>query len=155
MKALIRCVAAGCLLLAGCAGMSVPPQQRVEQFESAAGKPVSDFRFSNTLYSWEPLSETAVVVYTRPTRAYLLDLAPCPGLMSTYAIGLTSRTGRVVSGMDRIITGRGYSPMPCLISRIRPIDLKALKAAEQQVQKREVDAVPRSASSAPASAGSS
>lgn len=157
MKALFLGIAACCVLLAGCAGINpVSPQQRLARFEAAAGPPTPVFRFYQTLYSWEPLSQTEVVVYTRPSKAYLLDLAPCPGLMSAYAIGITSHLDRVRAGLDEIITGRAYSPMPCQISRIRPLDLKALHAARKQAQKkRQIDAVPRSSGSAPAAAGSS
>ena len=65
-------------LTAGCS--SVPYAQRVQQrqaaYAAAAGAPVRSFNYFS-LYSWEPLSDTELAVYTRPNQAYLLDLGGC------------------------------------------------------------------------------
>lgn len=122
---------------------SVPYAQRQQQREAAylaaAGAPVPHFRFMS-LWSWEPLGDSQVVVYTRPNQAWLLDLdGPCQNLQYTNAIGLTSSFGEVSIRFDKVLTGRRY--FPCMIQRIRPVDVARLKL-EQQAQ-RQIDSRPR------------
>jgi hypothetical protein len=136
-------------LLAACS--SVPYAQRQQQREAAyaaaAGAPVASFRFFN-LWSWEPLSDSALVVYTRPDQAWLLDLdGACQNLEFTQAIGLTSNTGEVSASFDKVLTGRRY--MPCTIMRIRPVDVKQLRVTQEA--QRKINAQPRE-QPAPASA---
>lgn len=138
------------LLLVGCS--SVPYAQRLNErqaaYEAAAGAPVSNFMFSS-LYQWQPLSETSLVVYTRPTEAWLLNLAGCHDLLYVNNIGLTSNLGQVSARFDKVLTGR--SDVPCTISQIRPVDVEAVRAAKLQ-QKRTIKSEPRNSgppSSAP------
>jgi hypothetical protein len=129
-------------LLAACA--SAPYAQRISErqaaYAAAAGAPVRQFRFF-TLYSWEPLSDNQLAVYTRPNEAWLLDLAGgCQDLTFVNSIGLTSNVNQVMVGFDKVLTGRRN--FPCTISQIRPIDVKSLKAAQQQ--QRLINSAPRS-----------
>jgi hypothetical protein len=140
------------VLLAACS--SVPYAQRVQQrqdaYNAAAGAPIRSFRFYNRIWSWEPLSDSQLVVYTVPNTAYLLDVWSCPNLMWTQAIGLTSTFREVSVNFDKVLAGRPYGP--CNITKIRPINLSQLKIAQQA--QREVDIQPRdSGSSAPPPAG--
>lgn len=135
-------------LLVGCS--SVPYAQRQQQrqaaYLAAAGAPVTSFHFF-TLWSWEPLSDSELVVYTRPSQAWLLDLdGHCENLEFTHAIGLTSSTGEVWTRFDKVLTGRHY--LPCTIMRIRPVDVKQLRIAQEA--QRKIEAQPRG-QSAPAS----
>ena len=128
-------------LLAACS--SVPyakrEQQRQAAYAAAAGAPVSSFHFFN-LWSWEPLSDSELVVYTRPSQAWLLDVdGTCQNLEFTHAIGLTSNTGEVSARFDKVLTGRRY--MPCTIMRIRPVDVKQLRLAQEA--QRQINAAPR------------
>ncbi|MGN6704704.1 MAG: DUF6491 family protein [Rhodanobacter sp.] len=138
-----------CLVLALVAVLSacssVPLAQREQQrqaaYASAAGAPVRSFHFF-TLWSWEPLGDHQVVVYTRPSQAWLLDLdGPCQNLPFTQAIGLTSSSGTVFSRFDKVLTGGPYAP--CVISQIRPVDVRQLRIA-QEAQRR-IEAKPREA----------
>lgn len=130
-------------LLAACS--SVPYGQRLQQrqqaYNAAAGAPVRSLRLvlGASIYSWEPLSDTQLVVYTLPNRAYLLDVWPCNNLTFTNTIGLTSFANQVQTGFDTVLTGRPY--IPCRIKQIRPVDLAQLKL-EKEAQ-RHVDALPR------------
>jgi hypothetical protein len=137
-------LAAG-LGLAACS--SVPYALRLSErqaaFAAAAGAPVNSFRFYNSLWSWEPLGRDQLVVYTRPQQAFLLDAGGCLDLEYTNAIGLTSSFGEVSVGFDKLLTGR--RDMPCTITRIRPIDVKRLKATREQ--QRKIETEPRSATS--------
>jgi hypothetical protein len=129
------------ILLAACS--SVPyaqrEQQRQQAYTAAAGAPIRSFRFMSRIWSWEPLSDSQLVIYTVPNTAYLLDVWSCPNLPWTQAIGLTSTFREVQANFDKVLTGRPY--VPCVITKIRPINLAQLKI-EQQAQ-REVDLQPR------------
>jgi hypothetical protein len=126
-------------------------QQRQQAYSAAAGAPVQSFRLVlNDIYSWEPLSDTQLVVYTLPTRAYLLDVWPCNNLTFTNNIGLSSFADQVQVGFDKVFTGRGY--IPCAIKQIRPVDLAQFKL-EREAQ-RHVDSMQRSnANDAPPATG--
>jgi hypothetical protein len=143
-------------LLAACS--SAPYAQRTQQrqsaYNAAAEAPVRSFRFMTPgIWSWEPLSDTQLVVYTVPNTAYLLDVWSCPNLMWTQqAIGLTSTFREVSVNFDKVLTGRPYGP--CMITKIRPIDLSKWKI-ERQAQ-REIDMQSRdSGSTAAPPAGAS
>ena len=150
----IRAVGAALIavLLAACS--SVPYAQRVQQrqaaYTAAAGAPIRSFRFYDRIWSWEPLSDSQLVVYTVPNTAYLLDVWSCPNLMWTQAIGLTSTFREVSVNFDKVLAGRPYGP--CTITKIRPVNLSQLKIAQQA--QREVDIQPRdNGSHAPQPAG--
>ncbi|BFI94837.1 MAG: hypothetical protein RSP_03470 [Rhodanobacter sp.] len=128
---------------------SVPYAQRMAErqaaYAAAAGAPVRSFHFYD-LYSWEPLGDSQLAVYTQVNRAWLLDVGPCPNLEYANAIGLTSFTGDVSVNFDKVLTGRGFPP--CFISKIRPVDVARLKLAQQA--QRKIDAESREQDSAPA-----
>lgn len=134
-------VAAAVLLAAACS--SVPYAERqaqlVADYTAAAGAPVSSFRFFS-LYSWVPLSATQLAVYTQPNQAWLLDVdGGCPSLTYVPSIGITSYLRQVSTNFDKVLTGRdGY---PCTITRIRPLDVGRIKAAQKT--RREIHAQPR------------
>lgn len=130
------------LLCAGCS--SVPYAQRMSErqaaYAAAAGAPVRSFNFFS-LYSWEPLSDTELAVYTQPNKAWLLDLGGCQELLFVNSIGLTSNINQVMVGFDKVLTGRHN--FPCTITQIRPIDVKGLKLAQQK--QRQIESAARSA----------
>lgn len=135
---------AACFVAIG-ACSSVPYAQRqaerLAEYTAAAGAPVPSFRFL-ALYSWEPLSDTELAVYTRPNKAWLLNVdGGCPALAYAPSIGVTSYLRQVSINFDKILTGR--NGFPCTITRIRPLDMQHLKAAQKA--RREVHAQPRPA----------
>ena len=82
----------------------------------------------------------AVGVFRPQTGEWLLDLdGPCQNLPFTQAIGLTSSSGTVFSRFDKVLTGGPYAP--CVISQIRPIDVRQLHIAQEA--QRQIDAKPR------------
>jgi hypothetical protein len=120
----------GSVLLAACS--SVPYAQRLRErqaaYAAAAGAPVRHFDFF-TLYSWESLGDSQLAVYTRPNKAWLLDVSPhCPRLDYRNSIAITSFAHQVSAGFDKVLTG---SPVPCVIERIRPLDMTRLKTLER------------------------
>ena len=116
---------------------SVPYAQRMSArqaaYAAAAQEPVRSFRFFE-LYSWEPLGDSRLAIYTRPNEAYLVSvMGPCPDLEFTNAIGLTSNLNEVQVRFDKVLTGR--RDIPCTIGEIRPVDLARLKSVEHEQRK--------------------
>ena len=143
--------AAGALAIAACS--SVPYAQRqadqLADYTAAAGATVSSFRFFSPLYSWTPLSDTELVVYTRPNQAWLLDVAGgCPALTYTTSIGVTSYLNQVTTNFDKVLTGRNN--FPCTITKIRSLDVSRVKAAQKM--RRDIRSEPRPAEKAQPSA---
>lgn len=117
-------------------------QARQQAYVAAAGEPVSTFHYFS-LWSWEPLSDNALAVYTRSNEAWLLDLdGHCRNLEFTNHIALTSSASEVSAKFDRVITGGADAP--CFIKQIRPVDVAKLNEP-QQGKPREVEEVPRPA----------
>ncbi len=133
-------------LLGGCA-TNHPEQesQRQAAYRAATGAPVHGFRFFGSLYSWEPLGNQQLAVYTRPNQAWLLDVPGCNELPFATAIGLTSNMHEVMTGFDHVLTGHGN--VPCTITQIRPIDVSKLKAAREA--QRKIEEKPRAPTDTP------
>lgn len=140
---------AAALVLAACS--SVPYAQRAAQrqaaYVAAAGAPVNHFNFFS-LYSWEPLGDHQLAVYTHPNRAWLLDVSRCPNLEFAQTIGLSSAVNQVSVRFDKVFAGGGYPP--CWISQIRPIDVAKLRVAQQAQRKITAEAREPAAAPAPA-----
>ena len=117
------------MLLGACAANHARAQRdqaHLAAVHAAAGKPVGSFNYMmSTLYSWEPLSENELLIYTRPDKAWLLNVGLCQELPYTTAIGLTSHVGQVSTGLDSVVVNRGN--FPCRIQKIQPVDVKLLK----------------------------
>lgn len=137
------------LLVAGCAANHARYQReqaRLAAIHAAAGKPVSSFNYmAMTMYSWEPLSEHELLVYTRPDKAWLLDVGLCPQLPYAVAIGLTSHAGQVGTMLDSVLVGGGS--FPCSIQKIRPVDVGELKRKMEARKGAKIVPEPASASS--------
>ena len=124
------------LLLAACAANRAATTQREQAklvaVHAAAGEPVNSFNFvTDTLYSWEPLSESELLVYTRPNQAWLLNVGACTELPYAIAIGLTSRLNQV-SLLDRVVLYGNGANYPCSIRKIQPVNVKQLKRTMEQ-----------------------
>lgn len=98
-------------------------QENLERFEKYAGAPVDQFQFWS-LYKWQLVGPTKVVVWPTINEAYLLTVnEPCPGLEWANTIGVTSKEGHLVSSKFDFVT---YGKGQCQISEIRPIDYKTM-----------------------------
>ena len=139
MKWIISSVFAA-LLLAGCA--STPRLSEAERLQlhlAHAGEPVPSFRFFGNIQGWSELGDKAMVVYTRPNEAWLLEFdATCPGLPYATTIGLSSQFDRVHARFDRVFVHDAI-PASCRISTIRPLDSKALKADMAQLRQAKME----------------
>lgn len=132
--------------LGGCARVGADYTSRTDArqqaYAAAAGTPVNSFHYFS-LWSWEPLGDRQLAVYTRANEAWLLDLdGRCSNLEFTNHIGLTSSASEVSVKFDRVLTGPRDAP--CFIKQIRPVDLKKLNSP-QEGKPREVEEAPRPA----------
>lgn len=135
MRAIVPVLALA--LLAGCA--SDPARRDADNlalYREHAGAPVDGFTYLGRFDSWTPLGSEALVVWTTPTRAWLLDVhGPCSELPFARAIKLSSSTGRVSARFDDVTPiGSGMHSIPCRIREIRPIDVPALREARRQAR---------------------
>ena len=94
---------------------------------------VSSIPFSGSIHNWMPLGETALVVWTGPSRAWLLELgSKCPYMDYSYAIGFDGRDNRISAGFDSVVPLGGAGPnIPCRIDSIHRVDVPAVRAAER------------------------
>ncbi len=142
----ILIVGASVVLLAACARVgkdfTARLDARQQAYVTAAGTPVNSFHFYG-LWSWEPLSDEQLAVYTRPGEAWLLDLdGRCRNLLFTNHIAVTSGASVVAAKFDHVITGP--RDVPCIIKQIRPVDIARLNSP-QQGKPREIEEAQRPA----------
>jgi len=119
--------------LSACATTGMSDAQKLSLYRSHAGQPVRDFQYFGQINGWTSLGDSAIAVWTKPSEAWLLDLAgPCRNLAFTPVIGVTSQFGRVSAKFDKVIAhDRGSIEFPCQIQEIRPLDVKAIRQAEK------------------------
>ena len=129
---LLATVVLAIMMLAGCAsGPTLSETQRHQLYLDHAGEPVNKFNYHGTLHSWEPVGDDALIVWTRPSEAYLLRLASaCPRLDVGRAISLSDQTGSVFAGLDNVVVLDQTTRIPCRIQTIQPVDVAALRRAE-------------------------
>jgi hypothetical protein len=137
--------------MVACSSAPVSPaqQQRQAAYAAAAGAPVRSFTYLGRMWSWEALGDKELVVYTTPSKAYLLDVWGCANLPWAQVIGLTASFREVQANFDKVLAGGPYPPCP--IVQIRPLDLTRLKLAQQAP--REVDVQARNDAAAPSGQG--
>ena len=131
---LLALVAALATSLAACAtDVAQRDADKLALYEAHAGAPVDKFRYFGSLNGWTPLGDEAIAVWTRPNEAWLLRLSgPCPDIEFTPAISITNTFGQVSVPFDKVIVhSRGAVTVPCHITQIRPLDVKAIKQAER------------------------
>ena len=133
------------LLLGGCATAGkLSSGERLELYRAHAGAPVRDFQYFGSLNGWTELGDKALVVWTRPNEAWLLNLdGPCMDLPYAPAISVTNMMGRVSARFDRVIVrgvNRDMAPMPCRIATIQPLDVKALRISEKELREAKIEA---------------
>lgn len=128
------------LLAATCAASTalasdVVIKSKRAQAEAFAGAPIEAVHDRPLRYSesWESLGEHAILVYESRSKAYLVDLEKqerCRDLSTEYLMQLDSRLDWLSSrnGYIELREGHGW----CRIVQIRPVDVKAMKAARRQ-----------------------
>ena len=96
-------------------------------YAAYAGDPISEFRFSQ-LYNWQRTGDKTLVIWTKPSTAYLLTTRNnCDALSGRVTVeigGVDGIEGRLQAGSGDIIVGQ----LRCRVVAIQPLDLKRLKA---------------------------
>jgi hypothetical protein len=111
-------------LLGGCAG-ATRRNALLDEYLPYAGPPIDSFHFFR-LDSWAVVGRYQVVIWVTPWEAYLVTVqSPCEQLAFTTRLAVTS-TVNTISKFESILL-RDHERCP--VTEIRPIDLKAQKAA--------------------------
>ena len=122
MKAVPVLLAAVTLALSACASMTAAPVN----YAQYAGAPVPEFKFSQ-LYNWQRTGDKSVVVWTKPSTAYLLTLRNnCDALSGRVTVelgGVDGIQGRLQAGSGAVIVGQ----LRCRVETIQPLDMVRLR----------------------------
>lgn len=125
-------------LLAGCATNAAQRDaERLALYRAHAGEPVQSVQYFGSLNGWTPLGGEALALWTRPSQAYLVEFAGgCPGLEFARAIRVSNQGGRVYARFDdvAVIDGTPSLAIPCRITTLRPLDIKAIRAEERELR---------------------
>ena len=120
----------GSLLLAGCMTGGPTRAESLAAYQAHAGEPVRQIRYLNPI-GWDKIDDEHIVVTMRPREQYLMRLSgSCFDFSSSVpTIAISSQAGWVSAKFDRV-TMAG-SPLSCRIEEIRPVDVRAMRAASQ------------------------
>jgi hypothetical protein len=108
-------------------------EQRKAFVMQFAGETKSSMPFFRS-YDFEPLGDDALLLWESPGRAYLLTVDDfCTDLPTARAIVINNKGSTVNAKFDSItVAERGQNANNrCQILEIRPVDVKAMKAAEK------------------------
>ena len=116
-------------ILAACATGRMSDTDRLALYDAHAGAPVKQIRFYNAM-GWDRIDDEHVLLSMRPSETWMLKVSgPCLDWGSASPVLRLSSTGPyVMAKFDRILTEG--SPVSCRIEEIRPVDVKALRAAQ-------------------------
>ena len=116
-------------ILAACATGRMSDTDRLALYDAHAGAPVKQIRFYNAM-GWDRIDDEHVLLSMRPSETWMLKVSgPCLDWGSASPVLRLSSTGPyVMAKFDRILTEG--SPASCRIEEIRPVDVKALRAAQ-------------------------
>ena len=110
------------------AAVAGPHADRLAAFEKFAAAPVSTFRYER-LTGFETLADNTIAVWTRVNEVYLIKVRPpCPQFDYAQTIGINGSQANVVSARFDAVQFDGDR---CMIESIRPVDYKAMRAAER------------------------
>ena len=115
--------------LSACATNRMSDTDRLARYQAHAGEPVKQIRNTNAM-GWDRVDDQHIVRNMRPTESWLLTVSgPCLDWGRGWPVLRLSSTGPyVIAKFDRILTEG--SPASCRIEEIRPIDVKAMRAAQ-------------------------
>ncbi len=102
-------------------------QQRAEFVARFAGEPLDSVRF-RSFDGYEPLSTNSLIIYEKGSRGYLLTVTPCWDLPWTTTIGGIVSNTTISVKLNHISTAEMRK---CVITEMRLVDVKAMKAAEK------------------------
>ncbi|PJK09937.1 hypothetical protein CO608_04310 [Lysobacteraceae bacterium NML08-0793] len=106
--------------------------ERLDLYQAHAGAPVSSMPYRGAGTGFEIIDDEHLLLTQGASRGWLLQVAP-PCLSQDRATAMllvTSHIGQINVGLDAV-GSRSYPGMRCRITRIRPVDMKALRAAQK------------------------
>ena len=121
------------LAMTACATTRESDADKLARYEAFAGPPVASIHYSSAgSRGFDVIDDQHVVLDLRPSEAYILRLnGPCLGYeRGSPTLGISSQFGRISAGFDRV-TVASQPGMSCIIDEIRPVDLRAMRAAEK------------------------
>lgn len=119
--------------LSACASYNLTDSQRLAMYQEHSGEPVQRVNYT-TPVGWDRVDDQHVALDLRPGQRWLLTLSgPCLRFnRSGNALRVSPSGGIVLSRFDMVeVVG---STLSCRIEEIRPVDLPALRAAEQRLR---------------------
>lgn len=103
--------------------------KQLAKYERYAGPPIDEFTMTS-LYQWQVVGPQNVVAWPTINKAYLLTVEkPCTRLQWTNALGISQEMSMKVTQKFDFVT---FDHQRCPISKIQPIDYKALRSDEQR-----------------------
>ena len=118
--------------LTACATNRLTDSDRLSLYQAHAGEPVKQIRYYSAM-GWDRIDDEHVVLNMRPTENWLVKISgPCLDWGSASPTLRLKTSGNVITPkFDSIITDG--SPISCRIEKIRPVDVKAIRAAQNAV----------------------
>ena len=118
--------------LSACATNRMSDADRLAMYKAHAGEPVKQARYYGSAMGWDRVDDDHVLLSVRPNETWLMTIAgPCLSWGgASPTLGLTTTGPYITPKLDSIVT-QG-SPVKCRIEEMRPVDTKALRAAEAQ-----------------------
>jgi hypothetical protein len=142
----LRCAVLFISLLAGTSSAFDESAQKQDKYAERkafvsqfVGEAKSSVPFSRS-HDFEPLGDDALLLWESPGRAYLLKLENfCQNLTWANAIQIDHQGSSISAKFDsiKVLSNNNSFNNKCRILEIRPVDVKAMKAAEKT--KREAD----------------
>jgi hypothetical protein len=136
MKNIVLSAIALAVLCACATRGSLSDDQRLDIYRAHAGAPVNSFLSLGGLHSWTSLGDSALAVWVRPGRGYLLTLVgSCPDLEYARALRFSGQSGTVFARLDNVmVLDRNSLNVPCRINQIQPLDANAIRQAERDAR---------------------
>ncbi len=118
--------------LVACATTRMSEPEKLALYSSHAGAPVKQIRYTTPI-GWDKVDDDHLLLTTRPREAWLMRVSgPCLDWGSGKpVIHISSQAGYVSTGFDRV-TVPGV-PVSCRIEEIRPVDVAAVRAAQDRI----------------------
>jgi hypothetical protein len=115
------------LVLALATALPAAAKHKQPDYAAYAGEPIPEIRFTQ-LYNWQRVGNKSMVLWTKPSTAYLLTLAnncdPPQSRVTVQVGGVDGVHGRLQAGTGDVLIGQ----LQCRVQQIQPIDLVAMKA---------------------------
>lgn len=111
-------------------------QARLDFISKFAGEPKNSIPYMRN-YDFEPLGKNALLLKESTNKAYLLTLDNgCNNLTNSVAISVNYHGSTINAKFDsvRVVSRKNNMSEKCQINQIQPVDVPAMKAAEDAIR---------------------